>query len=213
MVLPPNVKTIGAAAFSGATALKNINLENITSLGGHSFEQARSLETVRIPKANGAANTFMGSGVRHVLDYGINANATLAGYNFLNCNRLETASIKHTQLQQDSFRNCSSLREITFQNVPFTCVQNYAFMGCTSMERINIPNVDGWWTCNFRNESNCIKSYKVNLYVNDEIITGMTSPQGITTVFILFYKKCKRNNIKRQHNKRSRTRIFILCWT
>ena len=78
--------------------------------------------------------------------------------------------------------------------MPIACNQTRAFDGCVSVERINIPNIDQWWGCNWNGESNIIKSYKIDLYVDDEIITGVTSPAGTTT--IRSYGFCSIKSIK-----------------
>lgn len=186
VILPPSVTLVDTHAFDGASKLRFINLENLLRYNSYAFANTPNLENVSLPKLNiRVAQGFPNSGVRNVYGHGAasgNQIALLGGYDFQNCRRLETARIRQTTFFINSFLNCVSLREITFEYLPLAGYQSSAFAGCTALERCNIPNIHQWWQNNWGNASNLFPSGKVSLYVNDELITGVTSPSGITSV-------------------------------
>ena len=186
VILPPSVTLVDTRTFYNATKLRFINLENILRYNSYAFQNTSNLENVSLPKLNiRCAQGFPGSGVRNIYRHGAasgNQIALLGGYDFQECRRLETARIRQTGFYINAFLNCVSLREITFEYLPLKGYQSSAFAGCTALERCNIPNIHQWWQNDWGNASNVFPSGKVSLYVNDELITGVTSPSGITSV-------------------------------
>lgn len=126
VLLPTNVSTIGASAFSGCSSLTNFDFSNIVSVGSNGFSNA-GLTSLNMPKAtNIASGSFNGVKVTHgifpkmsVVGVGALSNCTLAKYfefgtsltsvgqaAITNSSKLEAIVIKATTppiIESDSF--------------------------------------------------------------------------------------------------------------
>lgn len=119
VVLPEGLKSIGANAFYGCTALKSINIpEKWTSIPKGLFSNCSSLQVLPIPESV----------------------TKIGEYAFSGCKSLQKINIPDgiTEICKGVFRSCSSLQSI---NIPksVTSIGCYAFDGCSHLLHINIP--------------------------------------------------------------------------
>lgn len=189
VILPQSVKTIGTNAFLNATKLEYINLDYIQRLENSALAGTSSLNDATLSRMTTRPSSwaFARSGVKNVYRY--TSHTLFGGYDFEDCSKLETIVVSSNTFYQNAFMNCTKLREITFLRLPFNCSQSNIFKNTTSVEKINIPNADLWWSVNFRIGSyslphNFINSGKARLYVDGDLVTGMTNPDTITSVGI-----------------------------
>ncbi|WP_010166115.1 leucine-rich repeat domain-containing protein [Candidatus Epulonipiscium viviparus] len=120
VVIPHNLKIIGAAAFYRCTNLKHINIPaGVSSIEDSTFEECTQLKTVSIPAGM----------------------TSIRNYSFAYCNNLETLIIPNgvTSIGTAAFLHCDNLTSI---NIPETVthIGDWAFYGCPKLKTIKIPS-------------------------------------------------------------------------
>ncbi len=126
---------------------------------------------------------------------------------FFNCSALKKIVIPDsvTEIGSSAFEGCSSLTNVTIGN-GVTNVRKGAFSGCGSLTGINIPasvteieesvfndceslkgvyitDVAAWCNISFSiNGTSNPLYYAHNLYLNDELVTDLVIPEGVTSI-------------------------------
>lgn len=136
IVLPSTLKTLGNAAFFGATQLKAIDLPEGVTLADNAagiFSDCSSLTHIRLP----ASIDRLASGM------------------FKNCTALTSIDLPAsiTQIPSSAFYGCTSLRTVTAES-PITKIEANAFQDCTALEtipdlgRVTDLGVSAFFNCN-----------------------------------------------------------------
>ena len=89
-----------------------------------------------------------------------------------------------------AFCGCSSLTSVTIGN-GVTSIGNYAFENCSSLTNIYITDLTAW--CNISGFDNLMyygSSNKKLLYLNNELITELVIPNGVTTIPSFAFFNC-----------------------
>ena len=118
LIIPNNVTSISAKAFSGCNELISVTIpEGVTSIGRNAFEACSGLISLSLP----SSLTFIGE------------------YAFSGCINLPTVTIPNNvaNIQQYTFRNCANLSSLIIQN-GVTSIAGNAFGGC-GLKSIFIP--------------------------------------------------------------------------
>lgn len=101
-------------------------------------------------------------------------------YAFSDCTKLESVKISDnvTDIVYGAFTNCSSLKAV---DLPVSLKKIYwgAFDGTDALDKVVIHDVAAW--CNVEIGSNPI-STAGNVYLDDELITDLVIPEGVTEV-------------------------------
>ena len=169
--------------------------EGVTRIGDWAFSGCRSLTSVNIPNSV----TSIGSGA------------------FYECSSLTNITIPDsvTIIEDEVFSDCSSLESVDFGN-GVTTIGTYAFMYCPSLTSVTIPdsvtfigalafgsvtkvNIDSiaaW--CNICFGAEDEEPYytppfysAIDLYLNNELITDLVIPEGVTSIKNCVFCGCK----------------------
>ena len=141
VVVPSNVKRIGALAFTGNKNIEEVVLPNgVQAIGRYAFSQCSNLKEITIPASlkviqEGSLN---GTGVETVV---LPENVTEIGPRaFGFCKNLEKINIPEgiTELSDEVFLNCAKLKDVTIPNSVKT-ISQYAFYG-TGVETVILPD-------------------------------------------------------------------------
>ena len=141
VVVPSNVKRIGALAFTGNKNIEEVVLPNgVQAIGRYAFSQCSNLKEITIPASlkviqEGSLN---GTGVETVV---LPENVTEIGPSaFGFCKNLEKINIPEgiTELSDEVFLNCAKLKDVTIPNSVKT-ISQYAFYG-TGVEAVILPD-------------------------------------------------------------------------
>lgn len=102
---------------------------------------------------------------------------------FQECLTLKRVTIPNcvTLIGNFAFYGCSSLTNITIPST-VTSIGNYAFDGCSQLCDLFITNIKSWCRVQFGNSSSNPLYHAKNLYLNGELVIGLTIPEGVTSI-------------------------------
>ena len=193
-LIPNNVNTIGALAFSSCTRLTGITIgDSVTTINYTAFEYCSSLLEITVDAANSAYSSLdgvlfdknkstlilypNGRTGSYLIPNSVNAIGFKA---FASCANLMSITIPNnvTTIRGLAFEYCTSLVNITIPNT-VTIIERQAFYNCTSLTSITIPN-------NLTTIESSMFSFCTSL-------TSITIPSSVTSIQINAFSNC--NNL------------------
>ena len=94
-----------------------------------------------------------------------------------------------TTIPAFTFRNCSGLTSVTIGN-SVTSIGEYAFYYCSGLKAVYITDLAKWCNISFGNYSANPLYYAKNLYLNNELVTDLVIPEGVTTIPAYTFRNC-----------------------
>ena len=165
-----NVQTIPSYVFYNCTILKSVTIGNsVTSIGEYAFQYCTSLESVTIP----------------------NSVTSIGSLAFYNCKSLKRVTIGNsvTSIGNSAFSYCKSLTSITIPN-SVTSIGEYAFGDCTSLNAVYITDIESWCNISFGNSSANPLNCAHNLYLNNNLVTELETPNSVTEIGSYAFYNC-----------------------
>ena len=173
IIIPNSVMIIGVTAFAECHGLTSIIIEDglETLLFNYSRNDERVSEHFRQCPIE---NIYLGRNISYLH----NENSP-----FMNISTLKTLTIGNnvTSIEKNAFYNCSSLGAVTIGN-GVTSIGNNAFFGCTGLTNVSISDIDAWCNISLYHAFSNPLYYAHNLYLNNELITNLVIPNGITKI-------------------------------
>ena len=211
ITIPNCVTSIKDYAFSNCSSLTSVTIgDNVTSIGKRVFSDCSSLQEFKGKLTSEDGRCLIINGVlisvipTGLTEYIIPNNVTKIGYEaFYGCFDLVSVTIPDsvTHIGENAFYYCSSLTSITIpdgvtligENAFYYCssltsvtipnsvthIGENAFNGCSSMSSVYISDLAAW--CNITFLSNPL-SHRCNLYLNNELVTDLTIPDGVIEI-------------------------------
>lgn len=199
IIVPTSVTSIGESTFSGCSSLESITIPFVGAKAG-----ATSSDKYQYPFGYiFGTSSYTGGVATKQYYYGETTSyttystyyipsslksVTVTGENilygaFYDCSGLTSISIPDnlTSIGAYAFRNCSGLTDITIP-ASVTSIGDSAFYGCSKLQDIYITDVAAW--CNISGLSNLMNfgSNNRQLYLNDELVTSVIIPDGVTAI-------------------------------
>ena len=164
-----SVTSIGDYAFKGCTGFTSITIPNsVTSIGDKAFEGCTGLTSITIP----------------------NSVTSIGAAAFKDCSGLTSITIPNrvTSIGDCAFYKCTGLTSITIPD-SVTSIGNNAFDGC-KLQDIYITDIGAW--CNISGLIHLMGygSSNKRLYINNELATSITIPNGATVIPGYAFKGC-----------------------
>ncbi|MBE6685685.1 MAG: hypothetical protein E7591_00445 [Ruminococcaceae bacterium] len=89
------------------------------------------------------------------------------------------------RISYGAFYNCTSLKTVKISS-SVCCIEDYAFYNCTSLSDVYLTDLNAWFDIEFTtsnlNFTGHPLSYATSLYLNDELLTDIIVPDGVTEV-------------------------------
>ena len=187
--------TYNGVFYSGAGTLYNYNgkytgdiiipkevtkdniIYRVTSIEEHAFDDCSNLTSVNIPESV----------------------TSIGEYAFDNCSSLTSITIPEgvTSIGRGAFYDCSSLTSITIPE-SVTSIGGNAFSDCSSLTAVHISSLEAWCRISFLGNMfpHCSSNplfYAKNLYLNGNLVTELSIPEGVTSIGSYTFYNC--NNL------------------
>ena len=119
-------------------------------------------------------------------DYAIGERA------FYNCSGLTSITIPNsvTSIEFMAFYGCYGLISITIPN-SVTSIGSNAFEDCSNLTSVHITDIAAWCNIDFGSYDANPLHYAGNLYLNGELLTGLSIPSEVTTIKDYAFYNCK----------------------
>ena len=163
-------ESIGNYAFYRCTNLTGVTIpDRVTSIGSYAFCNCTGLTSVIIPNS--------------VLR--INSSA------FNNCDGLTSVIIPDsvTEISDNVFYGCQGLTSVTIGN-GVTSIYSSSFNGCTNLTSVYITDIAKWCKILFKTLDANPLVYAKNLYLNGNLVTELTIPDGVTSIDDYAFYNC-----------------------
>ncbi len=209
LIIPDNVTTISADAFSGCSGLTAVTIPNsVTTIGSSAFYDCTSLTEITISEnvTSIGSSAFYGCTSLTQTNYtgdiaswcaidfwDGSANPISYSHNFyLNDVEVKELIIPDTirTINAYTFSGYSSLTEVTIGN-SITTIDKGAFYECSNLVKTNYTgDIASWCAINFGGvEANPI-SYSHNFYLNDVEVKELIIPDTIRTINAYTFYGC-----------------------
>ena len=200
LVIPDGVTEISEYAFYNFSGLISVTIpDSVTTIGGYAFGKCKNLENISVgANVNSVSSTaFNGCNSAVFKDYkygsyiGNNKNPYAILLSVTNKGMESYEIHPNTQvIAESAFYNCSGLTSVEIPS-SITSIGNNAFYGCQNLEGVYISDLNAWCNISFcaprenygttTAHSNPLE-YAGNLYLNNERVTELVLPDGITCV-------------------------------
>lgn len=199
ITISQQAKEFGSNAFRACEKLENVIINNnnvLTAIHAACFQECKKLTSITIPESV----TSIGQGAFQKC-YLLKAITfppgitTISPYTFYQCMSLTSFTIPDsvTSIGNYAFEGCSSLTSI---NIPesVTFIDAAAFNQCSSLTSVHISDIAAWCNIEFKNVYSSPLYFTKRLYLNNEELTELVIPNGVTTLKQFAFYMCESLN-------------------
>ena len=154
----------------------------VTEIKMSAFER-KPITSIIIPDSVTTMGTNVFWGCTNLVSVTLSKNITSIGLNtFRDCTSLTSLTIPEgvTTIAKNAFYSCTKLERL---DIPASITTiNEAFTNC-KIKEVNVADIGAWCNITFSNiNSNPLFYCNANLLLNDEIVTDLVIPNGVTEI-------------------------------
>ena len=203
VTIPDSVTRIYGAAFRDCTGLTSVTIGNsVTSISKSAFSNCTGLTSIIVVEGNSkyhsAGNCLIETATKTLISgfktsvIPTDGTVTNIGKDaFYGCIGLTSVTIPDsvTSIGNSAFYGCTGLTSITIPD-SVTSIGSSAFSSCNKLQDIYITDIAAW--CNISELDNLMYygSSNKKLYINNELATSITIPNGVTTIPSYAFSGC-----------------------
>ena len=192
VTIPNSVTFIGSSAFVNCSNLVSIAVGNsVTDIENSAFCNCSSLTNITIPDSVTSVGFDAFSGCSSLISVTIgNSVTSIPNWMFSGCSSLTNITIQDsvTSVGSGAFSGCSSLTSVTIGN-SVTSIGSGAFDNCNNLKSVYITDLEKWCKVSFDGNANPLY-YAHNLYLNNNLVTDLVIPDGVTTIGCWAFSGC-----------------------
>ena len=207
ITIPDSVTSIGEGAFSGCSSLESITIPfvgakaGVTSNGTYQYPFGYIFGTSSYAGGVATKQYYYGDSTSSTTSttYYIPSSlksVTVTGGNILHgafrgCTALTSITIPDsvTSIGNSAFFGCKGLTSITIP-VSVTSIGDSAFSRCNNLQDIYITDIAAWCNISGLNKLMGYGSSNKKLYINNELATSITIPNGVTKIPSNAFRGC-----------------------
>ena len=197
ITIPDSVTSIDRYAFQNCTGLTSVTIGNgVTKIGNWAFYGCTGFTSVTIPNSvtDIVSAAFEGCTGLTIVNWNATECTSAGLYSnpiFKGCSNIATVNIGANVkiIPSYAFYNCTGLTSITIPN-SVTNIGGSAIYGCDNLQDIYITDIAAW--CNISG-LNYLMEYGASnkkLYINNELATSITFPNGVTEIPSYAFRGC-----------------------
>ena len=95
------------------------------------------------------------------------------------------------RIEGDAFGQCGNLTTVTFPGSSLSYLSGNAFNSCSNLNAVHITDLDAWCNVEYETLQSNPLYYAKNLYLNGELVTEVTYPEGSQYVHGAAFANCK----------------------
>ena len=171
---------------------KLVYLNEVTEIKNSMFRKCTTLETMTLPVSVTTISSYAYNGCVALDNVTIPNSVTSIGNEaFSGCTAMTNIEVPNSvkTLGNYIFLNCTSLRSITIPS-SVTQIGNEAFSGCSALSGVRISDLAAWSKITFTGYRSNPLYYAGNLYLNNELVTSLAIPEGITSILKYAFRAC-----------------------